>query len=136
MPCRCDGYSVSDTEKIDNLQEKLKATEDQLCNARSLIHKLINLAGNGVELTAYPPELRERARAHIELLAKHKRSEHEADVLRHKREMDHLDQEVERFDKTLFDGQIALNLKREKLAAMRRKLEDIETISNEELLGK
>jgi hypothetical protein len=41
MPCRCDGYEISDSERIGNLGEKIKHLDGQLCNARSLTPELI-----------------------------------------------------------------------------------------------
>lgn len=73
MPCRCDYYEVTAADVRAELGEKLKHSEGQLCNARSLIHKLMKL----VPAATMPPELLARAKEHVALLVQHKREEHE-----------------------------------------------------------
>jgi hypothetical protein len=73
MPCRCDYFEVTAADVRAELGEKLKHSEGQLCNARSLIHKLMKL----VPAATMPPELAARAKEHVALLVQHKREEHE-----------------------------------------------------------
>lgn len=88
MPCRCDGYEVSAADVRAEMDKKVEHLEGQLCNAQSLLHKILETPMRpGAFVTVadiVAPELKERAAKHIAVLVAHKRTEHEADTAKMK----------------------------------------------------
>lgn len=79
MPCSCDGYGPTPAEELKTEKQKVEHLEKSLCNAQSLIHKLLRYIDASPDWSLLPPDLRIRADEHIGLLLKHKRAEHEHD---------------------------------------------------------
>lgn len=135
MPCRCDGFEVTADDVRRESAVRLKDLEGQLCNARSLIHKLIKYMGDGTPLTEVPADLRERARAHIEALVAHKRAEHEEDAGHLRAEVERARQIVERHAKDAHEANERANEARTKLAELFKRTDRARDVTDAELLG-
>ena len=154
MPCRCDDYPVgsylTDTARHD-LEKKLEHVEGQLCNAQSLIHRLlkyIDAQRSEIKPSLYvplDPALRERAEQHVKVLLEHKRAESGVDRRDAKQRLaeleGHREQDTKRvielqkrFDQSL-DELRASTAKRDAEIAELRKQAFGPTPTDEELLG-
>lgn len=138
MPCRCDGYEVSDGEKIADLSQKLHHLEGQLCNARSLIHKMLKFIDHSTT-NLLDPALRARAEEHVKILLAHKRAEHKTDHERAWRELAELSAQLERealaAQRARSEADIRLNRIADKIAELKKAPTSVENPTDEDLLG-
>lgn len=144
MPCRCDGYEPSAADVRVEMSKQVEHLDGQLCNARSLIHKIlkatVGIYDGGGEVDTpirelIPPELLERADKHIALLLKHKREEHQAEV-------DTLDRqraEAERRLRSAFDRASEASAEKtganERLKRIEEQLKAKVALTDEDILG-
>ena len=153
MPCSCDGYGPTPQQELATEREKVEHLEKSLCNAQSLIHKLVRhidhlehlLLSESVTHEPLSVDLQARAREHIALLVKHKRAEHEHDREKADEKLRRLHAEVksEHAQREYEDAQRAALEKaraqrdRERLAEVERlkKLIMTSNPTDEELLG-
>ncbi len=140
MPCSCDGYEVSD-QRLDTAEANVKHLKEQLCNAQSLIHKLLKHINHidSVEHRRWghdsglDPALRDRALAHIQVLLAHKREEAEADRRALQAELAAAETTA-RNQQTLLDAHEA-TLAAAKANAQRLREQLSTQLSDEEILG-
>jgi hypothetical protein len=153
MPCRCDGYEVTAADVRRDLGKRIEHLEGQLCNAQSLIHKLLKAIDSQVERpvaggytqVVLPAELRERAKKHVAMLVKHKREEHEEDVKLTRERLKELDDAETRAARRTLERQRELQRSEsEELTETRKRREEYEKLAkvieqraptDEELLG-
>jgi hypothetical protein len=125
------------------MEEKVKHLEQSLCNAQSLIHKLVKFmddldcfpeshCGGGTKL---PKELRARADVHIKLLLEHKRKEHFDDVARMRREATQAERDLEHQMRLAWGHTDALERAKSRLLQADKKLEAVQDLTDEDLLG-
>lgn len=135
MPCRCDGYEVDTLEQVRmTLDKRIEHLEGQLCNAQSLIHKLLK----HIDAPLYMPmsaELRERAKAHIKCLVDHKRKEHDQDVERIQREVGQQQAILEQQLRQIDGQRDAAERSRVRLDDLTRRLNEFKAKTDEEILG-
>lgn len=154
MPCSCDGYGLSDAEQIRDLNKKVEHLEKMLCNAQSLIHKILKETVGvykGCDTIEEPirdhidPELVKRADEHIALLVKHKRAEHQADRAKAEHARESYNNELSALERATFalkerhEAEVA-HMERQKKDARERYAKACDLVgkpnpTDEELLG-
>jgi uncharacterized phage infection (PIP) family protein YhgE len=145
MPCRCDRYEVTVSadhlaglkDSVEQLKDKIEHLEGQLCNAQSLIHKLLPFVDR--ENVGFNPDLVKRAEEHIAVLVAHKRAEHEADLNRDRNQLSSLRSQINDIEQ---NRKSAVSTYDSSLAKLKKELDKLlnersykSTFTDKDLLG-